>query len=498
MAQRSKAKDLVILIPGILGSRLLHQGKPFWGDDSPTFLQWVKRHGNDLAHLSIGPDDPAVDDLGDGITPSGLVESFLVVGRFVKVGGYASLARFLQKDLRLKLGENLQFFVYDWRRDLRVAARRLATRIEGWLQTWRSRSGNPEAKLVLIGHAMGGLIARYYADVEGGWPSIRKLICIGTPFSGSIRALDLLYFGLDFQAYGLPHHDLTPVVRTFTSIYELLPQYPSIRTFTGEIVSPFEIRIPTFEHHKIERARQFHRDLMDHHVRNRQAEAYRKMQCTTIAGIGQPTVEVARLMPNGMLSVEGNPAELEADGDGTVPRFSAESAGPGVFESHLYYVPQSHGALAGDPVIHSHLRDLLLEPRPGDPPPKTPLPRLTIHRVSGDHMRIEADSLALCLGRPFYKVGQKVELRAMARSASGHPFDARSLRITVRVEQISHLGKRVRPANVRMVAESGRPGWFHGHLRALAPGTYRATAAANHKLLAPFRISEFFEVDSGK
>ena len=488
----------MILIPGIFGSRLLRNGEPLWGDESATFLQWVRKHGADLGHLSIGPDDPSLDDLGDGIQPDGLIENFLVVGRFVKVGGYRSLTHFLQKDLNLKLGENLQFFAYDWRRDLRVAARRLATRVEGWIQAWRHRSGNPNAKAILIGHATGGLIARYYAEVEGGWSAVRKLISIGTPFLGSIRALDILYFGLDFRSYGLPHHDLTSVARTFTSIYELLPQYPSIRTPTNQVLSPFEIRIPTFEQHKMDRARQFHRDLADHHARNRADAGYRAMRATTIAGIGQPTVEVARLMPNGMLSVDTDPAETEPDGDGIVPRFSAESASPGGFECHLLYVPQSHGMLASDPVVHSHLRNCLLEPNPGAPVPTTPLPRITLHRAAADRLRIDADSLAICLPRPFYKVGQTIELRAVSRSAFGQPFDSRSLRLSVRVDQIGHLGKRVRPVKVRMTPDRSHPGWFSGRLRAAAPGTYRATVAASHKFLAPFKVSEFFEVDSNK
>lgn len=498
MTQRSKIKDLVVLIPGIFGSRLLHNGRPFWGDDSPSFLQWARRHGGDLAHLSIGPDDASLDDIGDGIQPDGLIENFLVVGRFVKVGGYRSLASFLQKDLGLKLGENLQFFAYDWRRDLRVAARRLATRLEGWLHTWRNRSGQPQARAVLVAHASGGLVARYYAEVENGWPSIRKIVTIGTPYLGSIRALDILYFGLDFRSYGLPFHDLTPVARTFTSIYEILPQYPSIRTPTGELVSPFEIRIPTFEQHKMERARQFHRDLVDHHSRNRAAAGYKAMGSTTIAGIGQPTAEVSRLLPNGTLSVETDPAETEADGDGIVPRFSAEFAAPGGFESRVLYVPQSHGMLVSDAIVHSHLRYGLSEPGPGEPPPATPLPRITLQRVSGDRLRIDTDSLALCIPRPFYKIGQTIELRVVVRSAFGQPFDSRSLRLNVRVEQIGHLGKRIGPARVRMTAERDRPGWFSGRLRATAAGTYRATAAANHKLLAPFKVSEFFEVDSTK
>src|SRR5262249_47344239 len=145
MAGRIKFGDLVILIPGILGSRLVHEGKPLWGDDAPTFLEWARRHSTDLGRLSLATDDPSLEDLGDGISADGLVQGPLVAGRFLKFAGYAPLAGFLQKELSLKLGENLQLFAYDWRRDLRVAGRRLAVKAEGWLQAWRTRSGNSNA-----------------------------------------------------------------------------------------------------------------------------------------------------------------------------------------------------------------------------------------------------------------------------------------------------------------------------------------------------------------
>src|SRR5882724_7011096 len=330
MAGRTKLGDLVILIPGILGSRLVHEGRPLWGDDSPTFLQWARRHSGELGRLSVASDDPSLEDLGDGISADGLMQGPLVVGRFLKLAGYAPLTAFLQKQLSLKLGENLQLFAYDWRRDLRVAGRRLAVKAEGWLQSWRSRSGNADAGIVLVCHAMGGLVGRSYADIEGGWPSIKKIVSIGTPFLGTIRALDLLYFGLDFQKYGLALHDLTSVARTLTSVYQLLPHYPAIRTFGGQTVSPFEVRIPTFELQKIERARQFHRDLLDHHHRNRTKPGYVDMKCRAIIGVGQPTVEIGRLLSNGTLAIDGEPV-LHNDGDGTVPRFSAEAPSPSGF-----------------------------------------------------------------------------------------------------------------------------------------------------------------------
>ena len=497
MASRPKFGDLVIIVPGILGSRLVHNGVPLWGD-SRTFLQWVRAHGADLAHLAVGGDDPSLEDLGDGIAPDGLIDGFLVVGRFVKVGGYPALTRALQKSFALKLGENLQLFAYDWRRDLRVATRRLAIKAEGWLEAWRSRSGNRGAKIVLIGHAMGGLVARGFADVEAGWPSIRKIISIGTPFLGSIRALDLLYFGLDFRSYGLALHDLTSMARTLTSVYELLPRYPAIRTFTGETVSPFDLRIPTFEHLKIERARQFHRDLVDHHVKNRGTAGYGDLVAKSIIGIGQPTIEVGSLLPNGTLAIDRDVVDGECDGDGTVPRFSAEAPAAAGFESQWYYVPQTHGMLIADPTVHAHVVDFLKNWSPTAAPPVTPLPRFTIRRAPGDSLRIDADSLFLTVAKPFYKIGQTVEITVGARSATGHPFDSRSTKIAVRVEQIAHLGKRAAATAVRVRADAKRPGRWVGSLRAPAAGSYRVSAVANHRWLAPFRVCDFFEVDAGR
>ncbi len=497
MASRAKFGDLVIIVPGMLGSRLNLNGAPLWGD-ARTFLEWARTHGAQLGKLSVGADDPSLEDLGDGIAPDGLIDGFLVVGRFLKVGGYGALARALQRDLSLKLGENLQLFAYDWRRDLRVSTRRLATKAEGWLQAWRNRSGNRDAKIVLVCHAMGAVIARAYADVERGWPAIRTIISIGAPFLGSIRALDLLYFGVDFQSYGLPLHDLTSMARTLTSVYQLLPTYPAIRTFTGEIVSPFDIRIPTFEHHKIERARQFHRDLVDWHARNRASEGYAQMISKSIVGIGQPTVEVAQLLPNGTLAIDREAPEDAHDGDGTVPRFSAEALSANGFEGHWFYVPQTHGMLAADPTVHAHIVDILGERLAKSGPPSTPLPRFTVRRALNDVMRIESDALSVSIAKPFYKVGQAVDIRVGARSASGHAFDSRSVKIAVRVEQGAHLGKKAPTKSIQVHADPQRRGSWIGRMRAPAPGSYRVSAVANHRLLAPFRVYDFFEVDASK
>jgi hypothetical protein len=494
MATAAKVKDLVVVIPGALGSRLFCAGQPLWGYGATSFLQWLQQRGGDLAPLALGGDDPTVDDLGDGIRADGVIESPLVVGRFLKISGYGPLLHHLERTLRLRRGENLRIYAYDWRRDLRVAVRRFSACVEGWLREWRERSGQPDAKIVLIGHAMGGLVARHWVDVEDGWRSVRRIIAIGTPYLGSIRALDVLYFGLDLRSYGLPLHDLTPIARTLTSLYQLLPQYPSIRTFAGHLVSPFEVRIPTFDHQKMERARQFHRDLVDHHHRTRAQPGYSAMASTVIAGVGQPTVEEARLLPNGMLSVEQDVFEQDADGDGSIPRFSAEAETHGSFQSHSIYVPQLHGALASDPAVHFHLGELLREGRSDAHPDRIPLPRFTLRRLADGRLRVHADALSLHVARPYYRAGQTIELRVAARTATGDPFDARAVKLRLGVEAAGSVAKRARVLALRASPIRGRPGWFAAKLKAPAPGTYRVTAASTDRLLSTFPVSDLFEV----
>ena len=55
----------------------------------------------------------------------------------------------------------------------------------------------------------GGLVARYYLELLGGWQSCRALITLGTPFRGAVDALHSLANG-----YRMAGVTLTNVLRT--------------------------------------------------------------------------------------------------------------------------------------------------------------------------------------------------------------------------------------------------------------------------------------------
>jgi triacylglycerol esterase/lipase EstA (alpha/beta hydrolase family) len=66
--------------------------------------------------------------------------------------------------------------------DVRVAARRLAERVEEVVATTGYR------RVHVVGHSLGGLVARYYVQRLGGDARVHTLVTLGTPHSGTVPA----------------------------------------------------------------------------------------------------------------------------------------------------------------------------------------------------------------------------------------------------------------------------------------------------------------------
>ncbi|MFC5508367.1 hypothetical protein [Bosea massiliensis] len=137
--------DVVVLLPGLIGSGLAKDGKPIWGT-SPGAL-WSVVAGGALKQLMLTGADNGDDDIGDGIVATGLISNPELIPGLWKQGGYTRLSQSIVESLDLARNENFFEFPYDWRRDNRVSARKLARLAETWLARWREKSGNKEAKL---------------------------------------------------------------------------------------------------------------------------------------------------------------------------------------------------------------------------------------------------------------------------------------------------------------------------------------------------------------
>jgi pimeloyl-ACP methyl ester carboxylesterase len=196
-AARAKLPQ-VYLLPGIMGSQL---GTVRSGGEPPDLL-WL---------------DP----------------SDIVQGRLTELRRGANLSirplggieySYLPLKLRLQAaGFEVLLYDYDWREDLRIVGAALAAR----LRADRGRS------IALIGHSMGGLLARMALSQLAEDPTaarITRLIGLGTPHGGAIGAVQAVRatYPVVFRLAAVdPLHDAEELSRnvfgTFPSIYQMLP-----------------------------------------------------------------------------------------------------------------------------------------------------------------------------------------------------------------------------------------------------------------------------------
>ena len=353
-------KDLVILLPGITGSVLARGGTEVWSPSAGAIWRVVTSRGGSIADLELPAGPP-----GDDITAPRLIPDVTIVPGLIKIDGYSRIENYLVAGLGLERGRNYFPFPYDWRLDNRLNAKRLQTSAASWLSAWQQHSGASDARLVLIGHSMGGLVARYFLECLGGWKQTRTLITLGTPHQGSLNAVQFLVHGMKkgIGPFGL---DLSPLLRSFPSVYQLLPIYRCIDSGTGDLSKVADAaQSGVLPHVKAEWARDaltFHKEIEEAQASNAKSSEYADggYRCVPLVGIEQPTLQSAR--------VTGGHVEMlhtfngRADGgDGTVPRASAtpielEQQGREVFAAEM------HGSLQNADGALANIKGLLTTP----------------------------------------------------------------------------------------------------------------------------------------
>jgi len=239
-------RNPVIVIPGILGSRLEADGRVVWGAFGGGAVNVSKPEDARLFALPLG--DPQADD---GVTVAGALESvrLTVLGLPVELSAYAQILQTLgaggYRDE--SLAKSVDYgtdhftcfqFAYDWRRDNIENARRLHAfilRKKEFVRAKMEERYGPldrEIKFDIVAHSMGGLIARYYLRYgtaePGGEPTwegarhVERLVMVGTPNAGSAGAIDNLVHGTKLAPI-LPRYE-PALLGTFPSVYQLLPR----------------------------------------------------------------------------------------------------------------------------------------------------------------------------------------------------------------------------------------------------------------------------------
>jgi pimeloyl-ACP methyl ester carboxylesterase len=196
----------VVLIPGILGTRLVDAaGRAVWGERN-SLLNYPK--------LELTPGSP-----GSRLKADGLVKSINVLGPFWTIHEYDSLLDRLHR-LGFVDGQTLFILPYDWRKSNFDTADQLDALV-------RSTPALQGGKFDIVAHSMGGLVAKIWMLGRGGAARVNKAIYMGTPFRGSMNAFATLSDGwgafANFMAGGIS--TVRRVTLSFPSIYELFPNY---------------------------------------------------------------------------------------------------------------------------------------------------------------------------------------------------------------------------------------------------------------------------------
>ncbi|MEU3657862.1 hypothetical protein AB0E67_34980 [Streptomyces sp. NPDC032161] len=354
------SRDAVMVLPGIMGSELVEaeSGRVLWGLGDARWYARAWTTGTSLAGLRV------TDEERQGRTGR------IVATRLLRFPAFAPVLRGFEPYTPLVAGirrvmahaDAVAEFPYDWRLPVELNAKRLAVAAEKHLHAWRAHpSGSRQARLVLVAHSMGGLVARYFTHVLGGGAEVRTVITLGTPYYGAVKAVQILSTGRG-APLPLPRRRLRDLATSLPGLYDLLPSYrcvdggASARRLVASDIAGIgaDSALATSALDARERllaatAGPYTRPLVGVEQRTAQSLTFRD-------GIAEGLYYVCEEGDDGTLN------RVDRRGDGTVYRDSAWLGG-----AEPVHLPQTHGAISQTAETLAHVRAILTERRLGPP-----------------------------------------------------------------------------------------------------------------------------------
>ena len=361
-----KERNPVILIPGITGTYLYKD----YGDKEEIWPNVIK--------MFLPGDDSYLDDLILNEDGTENVEFPIIPGDIIRV---ISTVHVFDKLIEVLIengyteGENLFVFPYDWRFGTEQTASLLNKKIDDIL------NATGDAKVDIIAHSMGGLVAKKYI-ADNGSDKIDQLIFLGTPQLGAPKAFKVLMFG-DDMSYGfdivtikdikvkigiLSSITAKYISQNMPSVYELLPSGEYVSN-NGSYVSnqiseslKSELNYDQTKNLMIEKGRNslmfpfaenLHSSIDDLDLSN--IKSYNFVGCGSDT-IGKISLTQKLSWKNLFLKPTDDYELGYTDGDTTVPLVSASKT----TGSEMFYVNKiSHGALPASQSVINAITALL-------------------------------------------------------------------------------------------------------------------------------------------
>jgi pimeloyl-ACP methyl ester carboxylesterase len=301
-AVQADPQRCVYYVPGLMGSQLgMARARP-----QPDNLLWLDPGDIQLGNLSLLsiPGDPLVVA---GPTPYG----YLPLKFALQAAGYT-----------------VRSFAYDWRLGIAEIGAALAARL----------ATETASEIHLVGHSMGGLVARVALRSEAG-RRVRRLVTLGTPHGGSfapVQAIRGSYPLVRRLSQLDTRHDAEKLARevfsSFHSLYQMLPRDGATDLFNQR---NWPATGPQPNATLLDRVKYLQLGGPDPRI-------------ATIAGYGFQTVDQVAQLGGEFYYRYG------FAGDGTVPAARATLQG-----SPAWYCNASHNELSRSPAVHAALQVLL-------------------------------------------------------------------------------------------------------------------------------------------
>lgn len=195
----------IIILPGTIGSKLLtSSGSQIWPPNG-IIIDDVLRLKSQLKCNTSGFSENVIRTWAPSNTEYGADDTY----------------KTLVQSLNNRFGSeyDILFFSYDWRLDVKGIAGSLKTALQYY----------PE--VILVCHSMGGIVGSAYVqlliDTNTPRPVVSKMITIGTPYTGSAKAVHVMETGELIANKSNDGYLLTGTLKelapNFTSVYQLLP-----------------------------------------------------------------------------------------------------------------------------------------------------------------------------------------------------------------------------------------------------------------------------------